>query len=90
MERALGDEWRRAGDDWPLRTRRHDVFPEVLTGQRIHRHFARKAFACYHIPAGRTRLIGQPERGAFMRAPRTNCDIKSVDLNRATGEWNTG
>jgi dihydrofolate reductase len=27
------------------------------------------------------RLIGQPpERGALMRIPRTNCDIKSVDL----------
>ncbi len=23
---------------------------------------------------------GQPERGAFMRTPKTNCDIKSVDL----------
>ena len=25
-------------------------------------------------------LIGQPERGAFMRTPKTSCDIKSVDL----------
>src|SRR3989442_15972316 len=30
--------------------------------------------------ASRVRLIGQPERGAFMRTPKTNCDIKSVDL----------
>ncbi|HSL21254.1 MAG TPA: dihydrofolate reductase family protein, partial [Vicinamibacterales bacterium] len=30
--------------------------------------------------ASRVRLIGQPERGAFMRTPRTNCDMKSVDL----------
>ena len=28
----------------------------------------------------RVRLIGQPERGAFMRTPKTNCDIESVDL----------
>src|SRR5215813_14675985 len=26
------------------------------------------------------KLIGQPERWAFMRTPKTNCDIKSVDL----------
>ena len=30
--------------------------------------------------ASRVRLIGQPERGAFMRTPKTNCNIKSVDL----------
>src|SRR4029453_7421059 len=30
--------------------------------------------------ASRVRLIGQPERGAFMRTPKTNCDMKSVDL----------
>ena len=30
--------------------------------------------------ASRVRLIGQPERGAFMHTPKTNCDIKSVDL----------
>src|SRR4029450_1348454 len=30
--------------------------------------------------ASRARLIGQPERGAFMRTPKTNCDMKSVDL----------
>ena len=28
----------------------------------------------------RVRLIGRPERGAFMRTPKTNCDMKSVDL----------
>ena len=26
--------------------------------------------------ASRVRLIGQPERGAFMRNSKTNCDIK--------------
>src|SRR5262249_23946963 len=30
--------------------------------------------------ASRVRLIGQPERGAFMRNQKTNCDIKSVNL----------
>src|ERR687897_70229 len=30
--------------------------------------------------ASRVRLIGQPEREASMRIPKTNCDIKSVDL----------
>ena len=30
--------------------------------------------------ASRVRLIGHPERGAFMRTPKTNCDTKSVDL----------
>src|SRR5262245_40107479 len=30
--------------------------------------------------ASSVRLIGQPERGAFLRTPKTNCDIKLVDL----------
>src|ERR1700712_1689421 len=30
--------------------------------------------------ASSVRLIGQPERGAFMRTPKTNCNMKSVDL----------
>jgi hypothetical protein len=30
--------------------------------------------------ASRLRLIGQPERGAFIRNPKTNSDMKSVDL----------
>src|SRR5688500_10282590 len=44
--------------------------------------------------ASRVRLIGQPERGAVMRTPKTNCDMKPVglaynQLHNATGTTRT-